>query len=364
MAVDQLEHGGFQPARGHPGDGRAAGRKGVEEPDDGTGGGRAGRPQPHRHLRDHTQRALGADHEPDQVVPRHALRGAPPEAHDLPGRRDHFQRQHVVACHPVLHAAQPAGVRGDVAADRRQGGAGRVGRVPQVVLGGGRAQIVVHHAGLDDRQPLAGVDLDDGAHPFGAQDHAPVHGVRAPGHAGAGATGDDRDAIPSTHAHDVRDLSGAARPHHGQRDAELGPVGLVATVALDHVEVGDQLGRLERGAQVREYGAGLGGGLCTDTAVPDTITSCGPVISDSCTSSKRGGSWSAGRRTAFMTHLSVDGRTPVATAQVAGPAHPHPMSRTCSPQPVAAWSQLRSRRPRSTEPPLAAPWRRRASRPW
>ena len=134
MAVDQLEHGGFQPARGHPGDGRAAGGKGVEEPDDGTGGGRAGRPQPDRHLGDHTERALGADHEPDQVVARHAFRGAPPEAHDLPGRRDHLQRQHVVARHPVLHAAQPTGVRRDVAADRRgrrrwTGRAGTTGRV-------------------------------------------------------------------------------------------------------------------------------------------------------------------------------------------------------------------------------------------
>ncbi len=93
MAVDQLEHGGFQPARGHSGDGRAAGGKGVEEADDGTGGGRAGRAEPDRHLGDHTQRALGADHEPDQVVARHAFRGAPPETHDLPGRRDHFQRR-------------------------------------------------------------------------------------------------------------------------------------------------------------------------------------------------------------------------------------------------------------------------------
>ena len=180
MAVDAARTWtGSSPRAVTAGDGRAAGRKGVEEPDDGTGGGRAGRPQPHRHLGDHAERALGADHEPDQVVAGHALRGAAPEPHDLPGRRDHLQRQHVVACHAVLHAAQPAGVRGDVAADRRNGGARRVGRVPQAVLGGGLAQVVVHHAGLDDRQPLAGVDLDDGAHLFGAQDHAPVHGVRA-----------------------------------------------------------------------------------------------------------------------------------------------------------------------------------------
>jgi hypothetical protein len=48
------------------------------------------------------------------------------------------------------------------------------------------------------------------------------------------------DAVSSTRAHDLGDLGGAARPRHRQRDAELDPVGLVATVALDHVEVGDQ----------------------------------------------------------------------------------------------------------------------------
>ena len=176
----QLEHGRLQPASGHPGDGRAAGRQGLEEADDGAGGGRAGRPQPHRHLGDHTERALRADHQPDQVVARHTLRGAPPEAHDLPGRRDHFQRQHVVARHPVLHAAQPTGVGGDVAADRRQRGAapGRVGTT-------GRAR---RPPRADRRSPrpvgrppaARRVDLDDRAHPFGAQHHAPVHRVRAP----------------------------------------------------------------------------------------------------------------------------------------------------------------------------------------
>ena len=43
--------------------------------------------------------------------------------------------------------------------------------------------------------------------------------------------------MPSTHAHNIRDISCAGRPRHRQRDAELGPVGLVAAVALDHFEV-------------------------------------------------------------------------------------------------------------------------------
>ena len=41
------------------------------------------------------------------------------------------QREHRLAGHSVLHAAQAAGVGGDVAADGREGVAGRVGGVPQ-----------------------------------------------------------------------------------------------------------------------------------------------------------------------------------------------------------------------------------------
>jgi len=134
-------------------------------------------PEPDGDLGDDPERALGADHEPDQVVSRDALGRPPTEPDDLSGCRHHFEREHVVARHPVLEAAQPAGVGGDVAADGRPRRAGRVGRIPQQLLGGSGAEIVVHDPGLHDGKPLSRVDLDDLPHELGGQGDSTVDRV-------------------------------------------------------------------------------------------------------------------------------------------------------------------------------------------
>ena len=94
----------------------------------------------------------------------------------LPPRRDQravgehdVQAEDVVGGDAVLHAAQPARVGGDVAADRADLERRRVGRVPQAVLGGGRLHLGVEGARLDHRDPAGDVDLD-GPHPLQA-DH-------------------------------------------------------------------------------------------------------------------------------------------------------------------------------------------------
>ena len=60
-------------------------------------GASAARPKPDGDLGDDPERALGADHEPDQVVPRDALGGPLTEPDDLAGGRDDLEREHVVA---------------------------------------------------------------------------------------------------------------------------------------------------------------------------------------------------------------------------------------------------------------------------
>ena len=77
------------------------------------------------------QRALAADEEPGQVVARDALDGAPAGAQHLPGGEHHLETEHEVGGDAVLHAAQAAGVGGDVAADRATLPRRRVGRVEQ-----------------------------------------------------------------------------------------------------------------------------------------------------------------------------------------------------------------------------------------
>ena len=100
-----------------------------------------------------------------QVVARHALDRPPPGAQHAPVGEDDLQAQHVVGGDAVLHAAQAAGVGGEVAADRAPVVAGRVRRIEQPGSGDGVAQRLVHHAGLDDGEPVGRRDLEDGVHP-------------------------------------------------------------------------------------------------------------------------------------------------------------------------------------------------------
>ena len=78
--------------------------------------------------------------------------------------QDDLQPEHRVAGDAVLHAAQPAGVRADVAADRAELVAGRVGRVEEALLGDRGLQLGIDDAGLDDGHEILAVDLDDPVH--------------------------------------------------------------------------------------------------------------------------------------------------------------------------------------------------------
>ena len=265
VPVDQLELRGLQPAGRDPGDGGPARGQGVEEPDDGPGRRGPRRAQPHGHLGDHAERALGSDHQPDEVVARHALRGAAAQPHDLAGGRDDLEGEHVVAGDAVLDAAQAAGVRGDVPADRRPRGARRVRRVPEPVLGGGGAQHVVHDARLHDREPLGGVDLDDPAHPLGREHDPALDRVRPAGQARARAAGHDRHrcraqtaTVAATSAVSSGRTTARARPYSAHSASscryEVEDVG----VGQDAVggECGTQLGQnLGPGVRPREHGS-------------------------------------------------------------------------------------------------------------
>ena len=73
--------------------------------------------------------------------------------------------EHGVAGHAVLRAAQPARVGRDVAADRRDADAARVGGVEQAVRAGGGVEVGGDDAGLDDGDLIVRADLDDPVEP-------------------------------------------------------------------------------------------------------------------------------------------------------------------------------------------------------
>ena len=169
---------GTCPDRAQRRDGLAGPDERVEEPDDGVLG-RAGRAQPHGDLGDETEGALGADEQRHEVVPGDALGGLAADADELARAGDDLEGEDVVAGDAVLDAAHPAGVRRDVAADRRPRRARRVRRVPEAVLGAGGPQVVVDDPRLDHREALDGVDAQHGRHPLEADDDATGDGVGA-----------------------------------------------------------------------------------------------------------------------------------------------------------------------------------------
>ena len=66
-----------------------------------------------------------------QVVPGDSLDGAPAGPQHLAGGQHHLEAEHRVGGHAVLHAAQPAGVGRQVAAERAPVVGRRIGRVEQ-----------------------------------------------------------------------------------------------------------------------------------------------------------------------------------------------------------------------------------------
>ena len=151
--VHDLEQAGHQAAGHHPLDHLAGLRRRRERGGEGDRALRR-RAQRERRLGDDAERALRADEQPGQVVAGHALDGAPPGAQHPPVGEHDLQAHHVVGGDAVLHAAQAAGVGGEVAADRAPVVAGGVRRIEQPGAGDGVAQRLVHHARLDDGEPV------------------------------------------------------------------------------------------------------------------------------------------------------------------------------------------------------------------
>ena len=96
------------------------------------------------HLGDDAERPLAADEQLGQRQAGDVLEPGPAEPHRGAVGEHHGQAEHVVGGDAVLHAAQAAGVGGDVAADRADLVRRRVRRVPEAVLGRRRLHLGVH----------------------------------------------------------------------------------------------------------------------------------------------------------------------------------------------------------------------------
>ncbi len=135
------------------------------------------------------QRALGADEQPGQVVAGDPFEGLVAGMDEGPVREHDVERQDGVPGDAVLGAAQPAGVGGDVAADRGDPEAGRIRGVHQPVHGRGGVEVRVDDPGFDDGGLVLRVQVQDAVHPFQAQHDAALGGVGPAGDPGTGAPG-------------------------------------------------------------------------------------------------------------------------------------------------------------------------------
>jgi hypothetical protein len=178
----------------------------------------------------------------------HVLATGPDDAavgeHDL-------EAQHGVAGLAVFHAAQPAGVRPEVPADRADLVARRIRGVEQALRGDALLQLGVEDARLGDDDEVLPVDLEDPVHPRQRDREAALDAGGAAAQARAGAARHDRDPMLPGEPDEGRDLGGRRRQGHGQWQPGLEVGGLVGPVAL-------AVGRVVEQPEVRQRGPDRG----------------------------------------------------------------------------------------------------------
>ena len=194
-------------------------------------------------LGDDAERALRADEEVRQVVAGHVLDRPTAGPDDAAVREHDLEAEDGVAGDAVLHAAQAAGVLGQVAADGADLEAGRVRGIEQAMLRSRTSEVGVDDAGLDDRRQVAGVDLEDAIHLRGHQGQCPVDRRGATGQPAARPARHDGHAVAGGQGDDGRDLGRRSRHRHRQRPAGIGVLGLVVAEGRRVRSIDRQVGR-------------------------------------------------------------------------------------------------------------------------
>ena len=212
--------------------------------------------QSQRDFGDDAQRALTAHEQLRQAQPGDVLQSRTAEPDRGAVGQHYLHAQHVVGGDAVLHAAQAAGVGGDIAADAADLERRGVGRIPQAIFGNRLLHLGIEQAGLADGGTSDRVDADI-AHLFRRQ-HDPVIQGRGPARqSAAGSPGHHGHPVCAGPAQDGLHLFGAARAHHRQRLACRRIESAVLPVTLGDGRIGDhhpvgQVGN-EAGQRIRVH---------------------------------------------------------------------------------------------------------------
>ena len=163
-------------------------------------------------LGDDAERALGADHQPGQVVAVGGLAGAAAGVDDAAIGEDHLEAQHVLADGAVADGVGAGGAGRAHAADGAV--AAGVDREEHALVAQVVVELLAGDAGLDQAVHVLGVDLEDRWSCGRGRGRCPARtGLTWPSSDGAGAEGDDGDAMLVAERQDAADLLG--RLHEG-----------------------------------------------------------------------------------------------------------------------------------------------------
>ena len=194
---------------------------------------------PERHLGDDAERPLRSHDDAEQV---HAVgvERLPAELDHLAVGQDDRRPGDVMGGEAVLQAVRAAGVLGDVAADRADLLARRIGGVEVAVRRDRARDVEVRDAGLHDHAPALDVDLEDCVHAGERDDDTACDRRGASREPRARAAGDERDAGRVTRAHDGLHFFGRPGKRNELRDSAV-PGEPVALVHAELLELRDDV---------------------------------------------------------------------------------------------------------------------------
>ena len=179
--------------------------------------------QPHGRADDDPEGALGAGEQPDEVVAGDALDGVAADVHEGAVGEDDIEREHVIAGHTVLRAAQTSGVGGDVAADRRDADAPGIGRVHEAVSGCRGIELRGDHTRLHPRELLVRIEVEDPVEAGEVEDDGAFEPDSGPGEPGSRAPGDDGGARGVRPGEELLHLGDRGGPEDGPRGDRARP---------------------------------------------------------------------------------------------------------------------------------------------
>ena len=122
-------------------------------------------------LGDDRERSLGTDDELREVVTGRGLDELPARPDDVAVGEDGLEPEHLIARDAVLHRAHAARVRRDVAAERRAVLA-RIHRIHETQRRERGVELIEADAGLNDRDVVLGVDLENRVHALEREDNS------------------------------------------------------------------------------------------------------------------------------------------------------------------------------------------------